>query len=63
MLTCERHEHFSCADLSLGKLHVEPSKFCPAGKLLPGVRIFVMDDNMNVQPIGITGEVCIMGPY
>jgi acyl-coenzyme A synthetase/AMP-(fatty) acid ligase len=41
---------------------VEPRKFCPVGKLLPGVQIVVMDDNMAVQPIGVKGEVHIMEP-
>jgi len=52
----------SCADLSLGKLPVEPRKFCPVGKLLPGVQVVVMDDNMAVQPTGVRGEVHITGP-
>jgi len=38
---------------------VEPRKFCPVGKLLPGVQVVVMDDNMTVQPTGVRGEVHI----
>jgi acyl-coenzyme A synthetase/AMP-(fatty) acid ligase len=37
-------------------------KFCPVGKLLPGVHIIVMDAEMNVEPVGVRGEVCIEGP-
>ena len=36
--------------------------FCPVGKLLPGVQVVVMDDNMTVQPTGVRGEVHIVGP-
>jgi hypothetical protein len=36
---------------------VEPSKFCPVGKLLPGVEVVVMDDNMMTKPTGVRGEV------
>jgi len=41
---------------------VEPLKFCPVGKLLPGVQVVVMDDNMTVQPTGVRGEVHVTGP-
>jgi hypothetical protein len=54
---------FPFADLSLGKdLPSGPRKFCPAGKLLPGVHVLVMDDKMNVEPVGVRGEVDIEGP-
>lgn len=35
----------------------EPKKFCPVGALLPGVHVIIMDEDMNVQPIGAPGEV------
>ncbi|PSN49701.1 hypothetical protein C0J52_05337 [Blattella germanica] len=38
----------SCSDLSLDKMSAQPRKFCPAGKLLPGVQIVVMDDEFNI---------------
>lgn len=53
---------FPFADLSLGKLPSVPRKFCPVGKLLPGVHVLVMDDKMNVEPVGVRGEVRIEGP-
>lgn len=53
---------FLFADLSLEKLPLVPCKFCPVGKLLPGVHVLVMDDKQNVEPVGVKGEVCIEGP-
>jgi hypothetical protein len=53
---------FPFADLSGGNLPSVPRKFCPVGKLLPGVHVLVMDDEMNVEPIGVRGEVRIEGP-
>ena len=41
---------------------MEPRKFCPVGKLLPGVQVVVMDDNMAVQPTGVRGEVHVTRP-
>lgn len=32
-------------------------KFCPVGKLFPGVHAVVMDENLNVKPVGEPGEV------
>jgi hypothetical protein len=52
---------FPFPDLSLGKLPSVPRKFCPVGKLLPGVQIVVMDAEMNVEPVGVRGEVRIEG--
>jgi acyl-coenzyme A synthetase/AMP-(fatty) acid ligase len=53
---------FLFADLSLRKLPSVPRKFCPVGKLLPGVHVLVMDDKLNVEPVGVMGEVRIEGP-
>jgi hypothetical protein len=53
---------FPFADLSLGKLPSVPRKFCPVGKLLPGVHVLVMDDEMNVEPVGVSGEVRVEKP-
>ena len=33
-------------------------KFCPVGKLLPGVSVVIVDEAMQPQPVGIPGEVC-----
>ena len=38
----------------------QPRKFCPVGKLLPGVHIVVMDEEFNVKPIGVKGEVLMI---
>lgn len=32
-------------------------KFCPVGKLIPGIHVVVMDDQLNVKPVGVHGEV------
>ena len=35
-------------------------KFCPVGKLLPGVHCVIMDEDYNVQPVGSPGEVSVL---
>lgn len=35
-------------------------KFCPVGKLLPEVKVAILDENNAVQPIGIAGEVLLI---
>ncbi|ELT87526.1 hypothetical protein CAPTEDRAFT_186995 [Capitella teleta] len=37
-------------------------KFCPVGKLLPGVKIVILNDEMQAQPVGVAGEIYIGGP-
>lgn len=32
-------------------------KFCPVGKLLPGVYVAIMDENLQPLPVGLSGEV------
>ena len=32
-------------------------KFCPVGKLLPGVAVVIMNDELQPQPVGVAGEV------
>ena len=32
-------------------------KFCPVGKLLPGVYVAIMDENLKPLPVGLSGEV------
>jgi acyl-coenzyme A synthetase/AMP-(fatty) acid ligase len=59
MFVSELLKQISSADLSFGKLPVESRKFCPVGKLLPGVQVVVMDDDLNVKPVGVRGEVSI----
>ncbi|KAJ4452315.1 hypothetical protein ANN_03835 [Periplaneta americana] len=52
----------SCADLTLGRTLSEPRKFCPAGQLLPGVDVVVMDEALNPLPPGVRGEMFVGGP-
>lgn len=40
---------------------VIPEKL-PIGKPLPNVRIYIVDKNNNLAPIGVKGEICIEGP-
>ncbi|XP_066999059.2 uncharacterized protein [Anabrus simplex] len=51
----------ACADLSEVS-GPEPRKFCPVGKLLPGVHIIILDDDQNIQPVGAPGEIYVGGP-
>ncbi|XP_015773722.1 PREDICTED: linear gramicidin synthase subunit D-like [Acropora digitifera] len=37
-------------------------KFCPVGKLLPGVYVAIMDDNLKPLPVGLSGEIFVGGP-
>ncbi|XP_077984922.1 uncharacterized protein LOC144439501 [Glandiceps talaboti] len=56
------------ADLSDGTYNTandssgNPRKFCPVGKLLPGVQIVIMDDKLQPLPVGVPGEIYIAGP-
>lgn len=44
---------------------MEKRKFCPAGRILPGVTIVIMDEEGKPQPVGSSGEVirCILSIY
>lgn len=46
-------------DLSLQN-HLD-NPHVPAGRTLPNYRIYIMDQNLSVLPIGWSGEVCIAG--
>lgn len=37
-------------------------KFCPVGKLLPGVYVAIMDENLKPLPVGLSGEIFVGGP-
>lgn len=37
-------------------------KFCPVGKLLPGVYVAIMDDDLKPLPVGVSGEIFVGGP-
>jgi len=32
-------------------------KFCPVGRLLPGVKVYIMGEDMTPKPVGVAGEV------
>jgi aspartate racemase len=38
-----------------------PGRFIPIGKPLPNTRVYVLDANLEPQPVGIPGELCIGG--
>lgn len=38
-----------------------PGRFVPIGQPLPNTRVYVLDANLEPQPIGIPGELCIGG--
>ncbi|XP_046580237.1 linear gramicidin synthase subunit D-like [Haliotis rubra] len=37
-------------------------KFCPVGKLLPGVRVAILNEDQQIQPVGMPGEIFVSGP-
>ncbi len=40
---------------------LQPGRFMPIGRPLPGTRVYVLDPHLEPQPIGIPGELCIGG--
>lgn len=56
----------ACEDLSQyftdHKDALEKRKFCPAGRILPGVTIVIMDEEGKPQPVGSSGEIYVGGP-
>ena len=36
---------------------IKSVKFCPVGKVLPGVHVVILDDDLKPQPVGVPGEV------
>ena len=38
-------------------------KFCPVGRLLPGVKLSIMkSETLDAQPVGVSGEIYVGGP-
>ena len=35
-------------------------KFCPVGRVIPGVQIVILDEDLKPQPVGGSGEVSNM---
>lgn len=54
-----------CTDLAsfyrISNQEIEQLKVIPIGKPLNNVEIYIVDQEMNLVPIGITGELCIAG--
>ncbi|KAI3396960.1 hypothetical protein diail_11360 [Diaporthe ilicicola] len=42
-------------------LSSQDGQHIPAGKTLPNYSVYIMDQNLNVVPAGIPGEICIAG--
>ncbi|CAD5206504.1 unnamed protein product [Bursaphelenchus okinawaensis] len=40
----------------------EPRKFAPVGKVLPSVKVLILDQNQRRVPIGVPGEIFVCGP-
>ena len=36
---------------------MKSKKFCPVGKLLPGVQVVILNETLEPQPLGVSGEV------
>ncbi|XP_029644001.1 linear gramicidin synthase subunit D [Octopus sinensis] len=56
----------ACVDLTQCYTHdkdaFESRKFSPVGKHLPNVDIVIMNENLEHQPVGVSGEIYIGGP-
>ncbi len=42
-------------------VELAPGRFVPIGQPLPNTRVYLLDANLEPQPIGIPGELCIGG--
>ncbi|MCP4152741.1 MAG: amino acid adenylation domain-containing protein, partial [bacterium] len=48
--------HFDCSTLAENNFD-----FVPIGKPIGNVRIYILDRNSSIQPVGVHGELCISG--
>jgi len=44
------------------KSNLKNTKFCPVGKLLPGVSVVILNEKEEPQPKGVSGEIYVAGP-
>ena len=51
-----------CVSFDISSCTVQALSFMPIGRPLPNQRIFIVDRRLNVQPIGVSGELGIGGP-
>lgn len=40
----------------------EERKYAPVGKVIPGVKVLILDTNLRKVPIGVPGEIYVVGP-
>ncbi|KAK3100605.1 hypothetical protein FSP39_022476 [Pinctada imbricata] len=56
----------ACEDLSeyfkSNKDALSSRKFCPVGRLLPGVHVVILNEESASQPVGASGEIYVGGP-
>lgn len=50
-----------CATMFRFRNYESRSKSVPIGKPLKNTKIYIVDNNLNPQPIGIVGELCVSG--
>jgi amino acid adenylation domain-containing protein len=65
-LPCELHNLYgpteAAIDVSFWPCSVDyPGKIVPIGKPIANVKLYVVDKHMQLQPIGVPGELCIGG--
>ncbi|MBW7453179.1 amino acid adenylation domain-containing protein, partial [Paenibacillus sepulcri] len=49
------------ASFKFNRLNMEQLEIVPLGKPLPNTEIYIVDEDTNLQPIGVAGELCISG--
>lgn len=64
--SCEVYNHYGPSETTIGKLihHVDLKTVganIPLGSPFCNSRVYILDEQSNLQPIGIAGEICIAG--